>query len=59
LNKGLSLGEPTAIAVVTEAFLIVTLIGEHVILKEKELVWVKATAVVFATAGAIIMQVAH
>ncbi len=56
LNKSLSLGEATSVLVIIEAFLVVTLVGEHIFLKEKEQVWVKIAAVALATAGAILIR---
>lgn len=56
LNQGLSLNEASSVLVIAEAFLIVTLVGEHVFLKEKEHLWVKIVAVGLATAGAILIR---
>lgn len=56
LNKSLALGEATSVLVVIEAFLVLTLVGEHIFLKEKEHAWVKITAVVLATGGAILIR---
>jgi drug/metabolite transporter (DMT)-like permease len=55
LNKALSLGEATNVVVITEAFLILTLVGEHVVLKEREQSWVKLAAVALAIAGAVLI----
>ncbi|HSW79892.1 MAG TPA: DMT family transporter [Candidatus Saccharimonadales bacterium] len=57
LNKSLSLGEATSVLVISEVFLILTLVGEHVFLKEKEQVWIKFAAVILATSGAILIRI--
>lgn len=59
LNKGLSLNEATSVLVIIEAFLVVTLVGEHVFLKEKEQVWIKVIAVLLATVGAVLIRLSH
>ncbi|HET9946604.1 MAG TPA: DMT family transporter [Patescibacteria group bacterium] len=59
LNAALSGGEASRVLVIIEAFLIFTLVGEHIFLKEKEQVWIKAGAVVFAVAGAILIRLSH
>ncbi len=56
LNQGLSLSEASSVLVVNEAFLVVTLAGEHFFLKEKDLLWVKVVAVALATCGAILIR---
>lgn len=56
LNQGLSLNEANSVLVIIEAFLVVTLVGEHIFLKEKEQLWVKVVAVILATAGAILIR---
>ncbi len=55
LNAGLAKGEATSVLVVVEASLLVTLIGEHLVLKETEFALAKVTAVVLATVGAVLM----
>ncbi len=57
LIYGLSTGDATRVVVILEAFLILTLVGEHVFLKEKEHVWVKIAAVIFALVGAILIRI--
>ncbi|HXS14548.1 MAG TPA: DMT family transporter [Candidatus Saccharimonadales bacterium] len=56
LNQGLAMGEATKVLVIIEAFLVLTLVGEHFFLKEKEYAWVKIAAVLFATLGAILIR---
>ena len=56
LNQGLSLNAASSVLVIIESFLVVTLVGEHIFLKEKEQVWVKVIAVLLATAGAILIR---
>ena len=52
------LGDAASVVVITEAFLVLVLVGEHIVLKEKEQAWVKAAAVVLATVGAVLIQTA-
>lgn len=54
--QGLALGEATSVLVIIEAFLILTLVGEHLILKEKDHFWIKLVAVALATAGAVLIR---
>lgn len=56
MNAGLESGDATAVLVIMETFLIVTLVGEHVILHEKEQAWVKIAAVTLAIAGAVLIR---
>jgi drug/metabolite transporter (DMT)-like permease len=56
MNEGLSGTEATKVLVVIESFLVLALVGEHFILKEKEHLWVKFAAVICATAGAILIR---
>lgn len=56
MNKGLSLGEASKVLVTIESFLVITLIGEHFFLKERENLSVKIVAVILATAGAILIR---
>ena len=57
MNAGLESGEATAVLVIMETFLIVTLVGEHILLREKEQMWVKVAAVTLAVAGAILIRI--
>ncbi len=54
---GLSIGDATKVLVILEAFLIFTLVGEHIFLKEKEHLWVKVVAVLFAVCGALFIRI--
>lgn len=56
LNLALSLNDPTSVMVVSEVFLVLILAGEHILLKEKEHLWVKLASIVLAIAGAILIQ---
>lgn len=56
LNKALSLHDASSVVIIGEVFLILVLVGEHIILKEKEQVWVKLLSVLLAIAGAILVQ---
>ena len=58
LNQGLAIGEASSVLVVVEACLVVTLVGEHIFLKEKEQTWVKTTSVGLAVVGAVLIQLA-
>lgn len=57
LNYALSIGEISRVLVITEAFLVLTLVGEHVFLKERENLWTKIAAVLLAVAGAILIRI--
>lgn len=57
MNKGLSLGEASKVLVIIESFLVVTLIGEHFFLKERENLFIKIVAVILATTGAILIRI--
>ena len=57
LNKALSLHDASSVVIISEVFLILVLVGEHVFLKEKEQLWVKVVSVVLAVLGAIFIQV--
>lgn len=57
LIGALSLNDATSTIVVTEAFLILILVGEHIFLKEREYVWVKVVSVLLAICGAILIQI--
>jgi drug/metabolite transporter (DMT)-like permease len=56
LNWALSLHDPTSVIIVGEVFLVLILAGEHIILKEKERLWLKLASIVLAIAGAVLMQ---
>jgi drug/metabolite transporter (DMT)-like permease len=56
MNQGLSMGEASKTLVIIESFLVITLIGEHLILKERENVIIKIIAVIFATLGAVFIR---
>lgn len=58
-NQGLALGDAPSVLVINEAFLVVTLVGEHIMLKEREHTWAKIAAVALAIGGAILIQLAH
>lgn len=57
LNKALSLHEPNGVVIIGEVFLVLVLAGEHIILKEKEQLWVKLCSIALAIVGAILIQV--
>lgn len=56
MNLALALRDATSVVVIGEIFLILVLVGEHIILKEKESVWIKVLSVVLAIVGAILIQ---
>lgn len=56
LNQALSLHDASSVMVISEVFLILVLVGEHVFLKEKEQVWVKVVSVLLAVSGAVLIQ---
>jgi drug/metabolite transporter (DMT)-like permease len=56
LNQALDLNDPTSVMIVSEVFLVLVLAGEHILLKEKEQLWVKLGSIVLAVAGAILIQ---
>jgi drug/metabolite transporter (DMT)-like permease len=56
LNAALSLHDATGVIVINEVFLILVLVGEHVLLKEKEQVWTKLVSVGLAIAGAVLIE---
>lgn len=56
MNYALTLGEASKVLVIIEAFLIVTLVGEHIILKEKEHLMTKIIAVIIVIIGAILIR---
>lgn len=57
LNQALSLQDASSVVIISEAFLVLVLAGEHILLKEKEQLWVKLLSIVLAVAGAILIQV--
>jgi drug/metabolite transporter (DMT)-like permease len=57
LIQGLAVGEPTGVVVITEVFLIFTLVGEHLWLKERSHLALKLSAVLLATVGAVLIVV--
>jgi len=57
MNYALSLGESSKVLVIIEAFLVVVLVGEHFIMKERSFLWQKIIAVLLATSGAILMSI--
>lgn len=56
MNQALVLGEISRVLVIIESFLVLTLIGEHVFLKEKEHLKIKLIAVLCAIIGAILIR---
>lgn len=52
LNQALSLHDATSVIIISEVFLVLVLAGEHLVLKEKEQLWIKLGSVVLAIAGA-------
>jgi uncharacterized membrane protein len=56
MNQSLAIGEASKVLVIIESFLIVTLVGEHVILKERNQLVIKIIAVILATSGAILIR---
>jgi drug/metabolite transporter (DMT)-like permease len=58
MNQSLAIGEVSKALVIIEAFLVITLIGEHIFLKEKSQLLTKAVAVGLATVGAILIRLA-
>jgi drug/metabolite transporter (DMT)-like permease len=55
LNKALSLHDANSVIIISEVFLVVTLAGEHIILKEKESLWIKLASVALAISGAVLI----
>ena len=56
MNFALAQGEISRVSVIIEAFLVVTLIGEHFILKEKKNWLIKLIAVILAVIGAVLIK---
>ncbi|MBU0974588.1 DMT family transporter [Patescibacteria group bacterium] len=59
MNHSLSLGEASQSLVVIEAFLIIVLVGEHFILKERKNLFRKVVSVMLATAGAVLIRLSN
>lgn len=57
LNQALSLQDASSVVIISEVFLILVLVGEHIILKEKDQLWVKLLSIVLAITGAILIQI--
>jgi drug/metabolite transporter (DMT)-like permease len=56
MNYALTLGEASKVLVIIEAFLIITLVGEHIFLKEKDHLITKIIAAIIVVAGAILIR---
>ena len=56
LNHALSIGEASKVLVIVESFLVITLIGEHILLKERDHLGLKVLSVALAVAGAILIR---
>lgn len=56
MNHALSVGEASRVNVMIEAFLIITLVGENLLLNEKDNLRVKILAVLLSVAGAILLK---
>lgn len=59
LNQALAFHDASSVLVINEAFIILILVGEHILLKEKDYLWVKVVSVGLAVAGAILIQLAQ
>lgn len=59
MNAALSMHDATSVVVINETFLVLVLVGEHIYLKERELVWFKLLSVILAVAGAILIEISH
>ena len=57
MNYSLSLGETSRVIVIIESFLVITLVGEAIFLKEKDGLMIKIIAVLLAVFGAILLKV--
>jgi drug/metabolite transporter (DMT)-like permease len=55
LNKALSLHEASSVVIIGEVFLVLVLAGEHIILKEKEHLWIKLLSILLAIGGAMLI----
>jgi len=56
MNYSLSIGEASRVLVIIESFLVITLVGEHLVLKEKKHLLIKLLAVILAVIGAILIR---
>lgn len=56
LNQALSLHDASSVVIIGEVFLILVLAGEHILLKEKEHLWIKLLSIALAIGGAILIQ---
>lgn len=56
LITALSLNSATSVLIINEVFLILVLVGEHIVLKEKEQAWIKVATIILAIAGAVLIQ---
>lgn len=59
MNQALAIGEASKVLVIIEAFLVIVLAGEVMILQEKKGLWKKILAVTLATAGAILIRLSN
>jgi drug/metabolite transporter (DMT)-like permease len=57
LNQALSLHDASSVLVINEAFLVVVLAGEHIVLRERQYLWLKLVSLTLAIAGAILIQI--
>lgn len=57
MNKALAMGEVSRVPVIIESFLIATLVGENLWLKERNQLWIKVAAATLAIAAAILMKI--
>ena len=57
LFLALTLRDASSVLVISEVFLIIVLVGEHIILKEQEYLWVKLVSITLAVAGAVLIQI--
>jgi len=55
LNQALSLHDATSVIIISEVFLVLILAGEHLVLKEKEQLWVKLGSILLAVGGAVMI----
>jgi drug/metabolite transporter (DMT)-like permease len=59
LNAGLALHDAASVLVINETFLVLVLVGEHTILKEREKMWIKLVSVLLAVIGAILIDISR
>lgn len=57
MNYALSVGEASRVLVIIESFLIITLVSEHIVLKERKHLAIKLAAVILAIIGAILIRI--